>query len=203
MCHCISAQANKNKDNNRHWCLGVLATVKLRQAMKRNTHFYPIWVWGKKTGNTWTNEIDNTDRVRMNKNRELVEVSGRRWDWSQTLWANVMETETVMCHMVRHCFLVQHAGTYMRGMRREIGRELRAPYRLCVMKTWTAHRCAGKPNEIERTEVERIMLWWRFNIFYWVQILLIYKIDYTASTHRKPIIYCATHNHKGKEQRKS
>ena len=100
-------------------------------------------------------------------------------------------------------FLSRICGHFVCETREEKkGWKLREPYSPRVMKTWTAHRCTGKPDEIKRSEVERIMLRWRFNVYYRAQSLLIYKTDRTASTHRKPIIYCAIRNQKGKRTKK-
>ena len=73
MRRCVSVRANKNKDNNRHWCSGVPA-VKLRQAAVTGYEKKHALVPGlSMREENW----EYVDRVRTNKNHELVEVSGR------------------------------------------------------------------------------------------------------------------------------
>ena len=196
---CVSKQ---EQINNEHWFSGVPATIKLRQAKKWNMRSYLVWLWGKKTGKMRTDKIDNADRVRMKQEPWTCWSRWKRIGLESDVatkcdgnWIPNVSYGTAAVHS-------EACGTYTWSTRRERGRELRAPYRLWIMNIWTARQCAGKPNEIERTKIERIMLWWKFNVFYRVQVLPIYKIDYTATTHRNSIIYCAICNQKGIEQRK-
>ena len=57
---------------------GVPATVELRQAKEKKHALVPgLSTREEKLGTRERNGIDDADRVRTNKNRELVEVRGR------------------------------------------------------------------------------------------------------------------------------
>ena len=58
-----------------------------------------------------------------------------------------METEAMMCRMVRHCFLVQHTGTFTL--------DADAPLRLCASKQDNnKHGCSGAQATIVLNQTE-------------------------------------------------
>ena len=154
----------------------------------------------------WTNEIDDADRVCMKQ--EPWTCWSRRTRIGLELDAaskcdDVMETKSMKCCMVRQLFVLMHTGTYTWSTRRERGRELRVPYRLRVMNIWTTRRCAGKHNEIERTEIERIM-YNEDSMFFTESKFYLYTKWNIRPPHTATQSYTAQHvTKKGKEQRKS
>ena len=181
-----SLHEQQEQRNNEHWCSGVPATIELRQAKKWNTCSYPVWVQGKKTGK---------DMDRVHTKQELQTC------WSKWMRIGLESDVATKCggNRIRDvsygtAAVHSEAHGHLCGVQEERGRELRVPYRPRVMNIWTARWCAGKLNEIERTEIERIMLRCKFNVFYRVQVLPIYKIDYTA-TSGKFWIYLGTLKH--------
>ena len=74
----LCASKQEQRPNNEHWCSGVPATVKLRQAKEKKHALVPGLSTREENWETRErNGIDDADRVRTNKNRELVEVRGR------------------------------------------------------------------------------------------------------------------------------
>ena len=74
----LCASKQEQRPNNEHWCSGVPATVELRQAKEKKHALVPGLSTREENWETRErNGTDDADRVRTNKNRELVEVRGR------------------------------------------------------------------------------------------------------------------------------
>ena len=191
LCLCTSKQEQRI---NKCGCSGVPDTIELSQAIKWNTHSYPVWVQGKKTGNEAENRIDDADRICM---KQELQTCWSRW----TLVGLESDSHTV------------HYGNWICEVlsrvketvdRHEMGHKYtkRVPCAPWVMKTWTAHWCTGKPNKM------REKLSWENNATVKIQCFLqnssttYIQNRLHGHTNHNSIIYCVTRNMKKIEQRK-
>ena len=205
---CMSKQEQRI---NKCGCSGVAAAMKLRQGIKQNMHSYPVWVQGKKTENEAENRIDDVDGICMRQeprtcwSRQMLvglESDNRTvWDgnwihkvlYTTTVFRKSGELYQIVLSRVKEGLISVKGAVSTQSMRGE-----RADGAVCTVSIEDC-RCTGKH---ERNEVERIMLRWKFNVFYRTQVQHIYTIDYAAKLYCNSIIYCVICNMKKIEQRK-